>query len=295
MISCKLKHLFDGGVSSKDTGLGNTLFQVAAQYALSKKYSLTMNVEELYIYCQNLKAIEYNHDETILKKALTFDKSTNDKGVLITEELYKNELYDLDFIKAIEQNIPNNIYIYGYLQSFLYFDEYRSDILDLYAIDQDSLKHICENYSVLFDDSHICVSVHVRMNYCNINYNSNFFIKAIEYIKSRYPTAVFLIFSNETELIKDWFNDTNINYMFVKNKYDYLDLWVMSLCKHNIISHSTFAWWGAYLNDNPDKVVIYPNDALRIFWGRLYDQPQCIERKYEHFFDTWIGMDSTTF
>ena len=295
MISCRLKHVYDGDVSVKDTGLGNTLFQLAAQYAFSKKFSLNLNVYDLAIYCNNLKKIGYNHDETIFKKALEYDKTLIDNVNMVIEEYYKEQVYDPKINESVAQNIPNNICLSGYLQSFLYFDEYRNDILDLYSIDTNSLTYINQHYSILFEDKYTCVSIHIRMNYCGINYNRNYFKKAIDYIKDQHPTAIFLIFSNETDLIKDWFNDMNINYIFVKNKCDYLDLWVMSLCKHNIISHSTFSWWGAYLNNNPIKIVTYPNDALRIFWGKLYDTPQNIERKHEHYCRDWIGIESNTF
>ena len=53
------------------------------------------------------------------------------------------------------------------------------------------------------------------------------------------------------------FNDQlDIEYSEGRNEVE--DLEYMSSCSHNIICNSTFSWWGAWLNQNPDKIVISP-------------------------------------
>ena len=94
-------------------------------------------------------------------------------------------------------------------------------------------------------------------NICDIAY----YRKALDLIKERYEDAVFCFFSNDMEWVKKTFHEENALYIdgcMFDEYHDWYDMYVMSICKHNIIPNSTFGWWGAWLNQNPDKTVIAP-------------------------------------
>jgi hypothetical protein len=77
-------------------------------------------------------------------------------------------------------------------------------------------------------------------------------------VKKFNKKSVFVVFSDDIEWCKKQeFFKTLGNVVFVKDM-DYNEMYLMSLCKHNIIANSSFSWWGAYLNMNRRKKVIAP-------------------------------------
>jgi hypothetical protein len=66
----------------------------------------------------------------------------------------------------------------------------------------------------------------------------------------------FLVFSDDIQWCKENFKGDNFH--FIEGEKDYVDLYLMSLCNNNIIANSSFSWWGAWLNNTPNKKVIAP-------------------------------------
>lgn len=109
------------------------------------------------------------------------------------------------------------------------------------------------------------VSVHIRRgDYINNPlYNGicteDYYQNAIQIINGKLNNPSFFIFSDDIQWCKSNFNLSN--FQFVEGNEDvnsYIDMQLMSLCKHNIIANSSFGWWAAWLNNNPEKIVIAP-------------------------------------
>ena len=78
-------------------------------------------------------------------------------------------------------------------------------------------------------------------------------------MKKKVPDAKFYFFSNDSEWVrKNLANGDSVIVDCNHGKENYLDMYLMSQCSHNIIANSSFSWWGAWLNPRKEKIVIAP-------------------------------------
>ena len=165
-----------------------------------------------------------------------------------------------------------DVYLSGYWQSEKYFMDIKDKIREAFTFDD---KNECDMAIKNLICSTESVAVHIRRgdyvnnklhgNICGVQYYKN----AIAFIREKIKEPKFFVFSDDIE----WC-ETNLNLedaVMVRGNTginSYLDMYFMSLCKHNIIANSTFSWWGAWLNANPYKKVAAPSQ-----WFNLSNSP----------------------
>jgi hypothetical protein len=91
--------------------------------------------------------------------------------------------------------------------------------------------------------------------------NTEYYNLAVSFIHENIKKPHFFIFSDDPEWVR--LNMLIDRSLVVDTKSELLDLFLMSHCHHNIIANSSFSWWGAWLNQNTNKIVIAPKNWFR--------------------------------
>lgn len=113
------------------------------------------------------------------------------------------------------------------------------------------------------------ISLHVRRgDYANNSKTTanhglcslEYYRSAIQYVIERVEQPSFYIFSDDSAWVRENMKmDFPCHYVdHNQGAESFNDMRLMSLCKHHIIANSSFSWWGAWLNPNPDKIVVAP-------------------------------------
>jgi len=268
-------------------GLGNQMFQ----YAVGRALSLSMGSEFLL----DLRKFKYYslHNGFEIDRifsapvAVASEKEISDligwRDNYIARKFYKKISFNNFFESSLKieptfgywdgiNNSNKSKYLSGYWQSEKYFKEFENTLRKDFSF-QIPLDNENSEIASRISDSQ-AVSIHVRrgdyltdvrtskiMSVCNVEY----YHKAIKNITELVENPEFYIFSDDIEWSQ---NNLIIPFptYYITNNYGakcYVDMQLMSLCKHQIIANSTFSWWAAWLNPNKNKKVVAPNSWFR--------------------------------
>jgi hypothetical protein len=238
--------------------MGNFLFECASSMAYAWDHNLSFTTPH---------STNDEHWNPIYLKHLensAFDASL--PSVAVTEKQFPH--HQREFQEAWRRDF--NIVLHGYWQTEKYFKKYRNRILEAFRFPWLQVPGT--------------VSVHVRRgDYLTIKkvISGREVSKHppvpkpwIEAQMARFPGHQFAFFSDDIAWCKQEFG-ARADCVFgwssstTHVSREEQDLIAMSWCEHHICSASTFSWWGMYLNQNPNKRVIFPKHWITPGWGNL--------------------------
>ena len=266
LINDTLTAYDSSALDKKNTGLGNVLFQIATAYGIGKLLNRKVYYTNVYLFNERLKErFAYDYSKSIFRNCIEVAPIELDSFVKIEEVSHRK--YNPDFFKRIDE-CNSSVKIKGYFEVPQYFLQCVDEIQNLFSVDEETKKQILHKYPQIADTSFTCVSLHFRLSGFgeDLQMGLAYYKSAIEYILQNVKNPLFLIFTDDMHAFSQKYNNIytffqNNPFKLIDNNLDYVDLWIMSLCKHNIICKSTFSFWGAFLNRNKDKIVLVPNNG----------------------------------
>lgn len=279
-------------------GLGNQMFQ----YALYKKLeSLNKNVvfdTSFFRSKQGLRELEIGvfgvQYRSVSDKEVAYIRGYGYQDNIVDKIKYKlrpsKYLIYRDSIESFQPEVleMEDVYLCGYWQSEKYFKDIRELILKEFTFPIQAVKNNVKlTAQMKLENS---VSIHVRRsdylteqnlkvygNVCTEKYYRN----AINYIEGIIDNPHYYVFTDDLQWAKEYFKGDNYTIVSEnRGKDSFVDMYLMSQCKHNIIANSSFSWWGAWLNQNFDKKVLAPK---KWFHNHEKDEIVC---------DDWIRIEN---
>ena len=179
----------------------------------------------------------------------------------------------------INNSFDENLHLEGHFESPRYFNIYSDEIRQQYKFVKEAEFKQLPIYQQINNSK--SVGICIRQNRFNEGYGKNnneninkskfyskeqikYINKSVELVRNKVQDAKFYLWSNDYSNIKK--EDFNFEVNFVdtvkyKNNLDVraLNLFLLSKCKHFIVTPSTFSWWGAWLGENKTSIILRPN------------------------------------
>lgn len=280
-------------------GLGNQMFQYAVAKVIAQKHSTELKFDLRGLFAGEDVRKTYELDifgipevQASRKEYFPYFRNSiyGSKKIWNFIKKKKNIIHykekDFSFNPDLLSNSTENMLLRGLFQSEKYFVHKRDLILKEFTFKEPlSGKNKKMSETLQSENS---VAVHIRRGEFAANKDINqkigttsldYYNKAIDYIREKVENPKFYIFSDSPEWVKENFKilENAVQIDWNSGKESYRDMQLMSLCKHNIIANSTFSWWGAWLNQNSEKIVIAPKQW---FSGWDYDTKDLIPENW---------------
>ncbi|HET9747039.1 MAG TPA: alpha-1,2-fucosyltransferase [Chitinophagaceae bacterium] len=261
-------------ISHINGGLGNQMFQFAAGKALAVSNNTILKLDVSEYDKNKLRSFDLLAFETEISFATRqeinellppnkWEKTFQYLSPLKKRSYYRERSFSFD---GKVPKLGKNVYLKGYFQSEKYFAEAKDIVRKEFTLKEQLINHLAEFSSSLKNLN--SVSIHVRRGDFSTSpettayhgtLDADYYNAALGLVRSRLTDPAFYIFSDDIEWTKNNFQVSNaifVSGQITKNHFE--DLYLMTQCKHNIIANSSYSWWGAWLNNNPGKVVIAP-------------------------------------
>lgn len=260
-------------------GLGNQMFQYALYRELLSQGKTAMIEDESGYkaegtrekYLQKAFAINYKRPSEEEMRILT------DSSMRLLSRI-RRKLFGRKSKSFVEKQfnfnpdvfLQESAYYEGCWQSDKYFKDVTEELRSAFTFQceiPEASQKIMEKI-----DSKNAVSLHIRRGdyldeaQIGVFYGictESYYKQAVVLMKEKVPHASFFIFTNDPEYVKGYVSGEEFEVVDCNDEAaGYLDMLLMSRCRHHIIANSSFSWWGAWLCDNPDKIVIAPSGWL---------------------------------
>jgi hypothetical protein len=260
--------------------LGNQLFQYAFIYATAKRIHTKFYMDKSVDYLLLDKYFNIEKDFCSFFDSHIFSI----KGVKLFFSHYlrwafyyvlrhtivsKQVLFDNNEpASANLAKIKNNRIYIGHFQSAEYFIDYQQDIKQLFSIKTNHQLRF-ENIFKSFPKAKKYVTIHLRRgDYVDLNWvlSLSYYHNAIKQVHHQDNYYIFI--SDDVDFIKNEFN--YLNDKFISHYDEIIDLQFLTHADVCILSNSSFSWWGAWLNNNPNKIVYAPEYWLGFKKGQDY-------------------------
>jgi hypothetical protein len=214
--------------------LGNQMFQYAALKGIAHHRGMEFAIP----FSPELD----DWQDHQLSKYFKLDSSLRIESINSQNERWESHFH---FDQTLFETCEDRTDLMGYFQTDKYFSHIRDEILNDFTIKQKFEKPMKEYIAL-----HVRRGDYINQPQFHPVCSTEYYFNALDNM----PSLPVVVMSDDIEWCEEYIPGS----LYLKNTSNIHDLYVMSQANHNIIANSSFSWWGAWLNQNPDKIVVAP-------------------------------------